>query len=110
MRYIAKPSPYRKNFIWTGQVEDDYVLESTEIFITQEEHKQLQGGGMYATITSGVLQLNTNKRQQAETNYSARDSLQKGDWKVIRELERLYLSGTNLNTEREALRNSIVEE
>ena len=110
MKYIAKPSPYRENFIWTGQVEDDYVLQSTEIFITQEEHRQLQGGGMYATITSGVLHLNTDKRRQANTNYNARDALQKGDWKVIRELERLYLSGTDLNTEREALRNSIVEE
>lgn len=110
MRYIARPSPHRENFIWTGQVEDDYVLQSTEIFITQEEHRQLQGGGMYATITSGLLHLNTNKKQQANTNYSAKDALQKGDWKVIRELERLYLSGTALNTEREALRNSIVEE
>ena len=110
MRYIARPSPYRENFIWTGQVKDDYVLQSTEIFITQEEHTQLQGGGDYATITDGVLNLNTNKRQQSSTNYSAKLALQEGDWKVIKELERLYLSGTDLNIEREALRDSIVEE
>lgn len=36
------------------------------------------------------------------------DKLNKLDWKVIRELERLMLAGTELNAGREALRASIV--
>lgn len=44
-----------------------------------------------------------------KTNSEARQTLAQGDWKVIRELERLMLKNTELNTEREALRASVVE-
>ena len=40
----------------------------------------------------------TNKKQLEDT-----------DWKVIRELERLYLSDTELNATREALRTGIID-
>lgn len=109
MRYIAKPSIYTPDFIWTGQVEDDYTLQPTEIFITEEQHTNLQGSGKYATITDGILQINESEKNRDNTNARARKLLNEGDWKVIRELERLYLSGTDLNTEREALRSSITE-
>ena len=45
---------------------------------------------------------------QEQANAEARAMLNGLDWKVIRELERLMLTGTELNTEREALRASIV--
>lgn len=110
MKYIAKPSIHTPNFIWTGSVEEDYTLEATEIFITQDQHNSLQGSGMFATITDGTLSIDIGKKEQDSTNARSRKKLGRSDWKVIRELERLYLSGTALNTEREALRNSIVEE
>lgn len=44
----------------------------------------------------------------ATLNINAINTLNSTDWKVIRELERLMLSGTELNLEREALRESIV--
>lgn len=45
---------------------------------------------------------------QAQANTEALNLLNSTDWKVIRELERLMLMGTDLNLEREALRESIV--
>ena len=45
---------------------------------------------------------------QEQANAEARAKLNGLDWKVIRELERLMLAGTDLNVEREELRASIV--
>ena len=45
---------------------------------------------------------------QEQANAEARAKLDGLDWKVIRELERLMLAGTDLNLEREELRASIV--
>lgn len=45
---------------------------------------------------------------QEQANAEARAKLGSLDWKVIRELERLMLAGTDLNLAREALRASIV--
>jgi len=47
---------------------------------------------------------------QEEKNHYAVLELSRNDWKVIRELERLYLSDTDLNVERETLRSLVVEE
>ena len=44
----------------------------------------------------------------AQTNAEAIFKLSVTDWKVIRELERLMLAGTELNAEREALRASVI--
>lgn len=43
----------------------------------------------------------------AQLNTTAINTLNSSDWKVIRELERLMLAGTELNLEREKLRASI---
>lgn len=43
----------------------------------------------------------------AQLNINAINTLNSTDWKVIRELERKLLAGTDLNLEREALRESI---
>ena len=45
---------------------------------------------------------------QEQANAEARAKLGSLDWKVIRELERLMLTGTDLNLAREELRASIV--
>lgn len=45
---------------------------------------------------------------QEQSNAEARAKLNGLDWRVIRELERLMLTGTDLNLEREVLRVSIV--
>jgi hypothetical protein len=45
---------------------------------------------------------------QQETNASALQGLTTTDWKVIRELEKLYLAGTDLHTERQTWRDSVV--
>ena len=45
---------------------------------------------------------------QEQANAEARAMLNGLDWKVIRELERLMLTGTDLNLEREELRASVV--
>lgn len=45
---------------------------------------------------------------QEQANAEARAKLNGLDWKVIRELERVMLTGTDLNLEREELRESIV--
>ena len=44
---------------------------------------------------------------QAQANAEAIKTLNSTDWKVIRELERLMLAGTELNAEREALRDAV---
>lgn len=43
----------------------------------------------------------------AQSNINAINTLNSTDWKVIRELERLMLAGTELNLEREKLRESV---
>ena len=45
--------------------------------------------------------------KSAQSNAEARAKLNSLDWKVIRELERLMLAGTELNAEREALREVV---
>ena len=45
---------------------------------------------------------------QEQANAEARAKLNSLDWRVIRELERLMLAGTDLNLEREELRASVV--
>ena len=50
----------------------------------------------------------TEEELQARANAEAIQILNSTDWKVIRELERLMLAGTELNAEREALRASVI--
>lgn len=50
----------------------------------------------------------TPEELQAQHNAEAIFKLSTTDWKVIRELERLMLAGTELNVEREALRASVI--
>lgn len=44
---------------------------------------------------------------QRQLDKQSRDELYTTDWKVIRELEKLYLSDTDLHAERQAIRDSI---
>lgn len=63
--------------------------------------KQCQDNFIYPSEEEIKLQ------EQANSNQESLNSLNSTDWKVIRELERLYLKGTDLNIERELLRESI---
>lgn len=56
------------------------------------------------TINEGAIE----SERIAQLNTAAINTLNSTDWKVIRELERKLLAGTDLNLEREALRESIV--
>lgn len=58
-----------------------------------------------------VIEINEEEIESeriAQSNVNAINTLNSTDWKVIRELERKLLAGTDLNLEREALRESIV--
>lgn len=46
---------------------------------------------------------------EKRTNQQSREWLNSTDWQVIRELEKLYLSDTDLHTERQAVRDSITD-
>jgi len=46
---------------------------------------------------------------QKRVDQQSRDFLASTDWKVIRELEKLYLSDTELHAERQAVRDSITD-
>lgn len=63
--------------------------------------KQCQDNFIYPT------EEDLQKEEQINLNQESLNSLNSTDWKVIRELERLYLKGTDLNIEREKLRESI---
>lgn len=67
---------------------------------------QFEGGAGNKTVVIPKEELAAQLQEQA--NAEARAKLGSLDWKVIRELERLMLSGTDLNLEREALRVSVV--
>ncbi len=43
-------------------------------------------------------------------NDEARYKLNESDWKVIRELEKLYLADNPIHLERQALRDSVIDE
>lgn len=91
------------------------------ISLTEEEYNALmeqynQRGKKFAVengqlvVVSADGLLSDEYYAQQQTNADARQQLADLDWKVIRELERLYLSGTDLNAEREALRQSVIDQ
>lgn len=97
------------------------VAESDLISLTKEEYDALmeqynqrgkkfavENGQLVVVVADGML--SDEYYAQEQTNIDARQKLAELDWKVIRELERLYLSGTALNAEREALRQSVIDQ
>lgn len=74
--------------------------------IAAKEYKQwLEEGN---TPESEFTEEELEAQLQEQLNAEARAKLDNLDWKVIKELERLMLAGTDLNVEREELRASIV--
>lgn len=96
-----------------GELTSEQVIE-----ITDEQFAVLKDGvasGNEIYVDGGMLKLrpvSTKYPQefydQQETNIDSRRLLSQTDWKVIRELERLYLAGTSLNLERDAARAAVV--
>ena len=89
-----------------------YTNENKEIFGFELDGSQdhLITSDMVEISLEEIAELNkpTEVQLQEQANAEARAKLNGLDWKVIRELERLMLSGTDLNLEREELRASIV--
>ena len=88
-----------------------YINKNKEIFGFELDGSQdhLIKEDMKLISLEEIAELNkpTEEQLQAQANAEAIQSLSATDWKVIRELERLMLSGTELNLEREALRSSV---
>ena len=96
-----------------GNVTPDNVIEVSEELY---ESLKLEGNnGSRIVANNGVLEIqpvptySEETYNQLEVNGENLEALQKSDWKVIKELERLYLQGTDLNVEREAYRAAIAE-
>ena len=89
-----------------------YINKNKEIFGFELDGSQdhLITSDMVEISLEEIAELNkpTEAQLQEQLNAEARAKLNSLDWKVIRELERLMLTGTDLNLEREALRVSIV--
>lgn len=89
-----------------------YINTNKEIFGFELDGSQdhLITPDMVKISLEEIAELNkpTEAQLQEQANAEARAKLNSLDWKVIRELERLMLAGTDLNLEREALRVSIV--
>lgn len=89
-----------------------YINTNKEIFGFELDGSQdyLITSDMVEISLKEIAELNkpTEEQLQAQANAEAINLLSSSDWKVIRELERLMLTGTDLNSEREALRASVV--
>ena len=89
-----------------------YINKNKEIFGFELDGSQdhLITPDMVEISLEEIAELNkpTEEQLQAQANAEAINLLSSSDWKVIRELERLMLTGTDLNSEREALRASVV--
>lgn len=81
-----------------------YIKFNSELNEFQYEEKPIEVKEADKEFTAEELA----DQLQEQANEEARAKLNSLDWKVIRELERLMLTGTDLNLEREALRVSIV--
>lgn len=96
-----------------GTLRPDNIIE-----VSDEKYEELQNegnNGKRIVVRSGSLVIEDVPSYSQETmdqlnaNGESKAALEKSDWKVIRELERLYLQGTDLNVEREAYRSAIAE-
>jgi hypothetical protein len=107
---ISEACWYHSRF---GDVDSSDLIE-----VSDEEYNSLmeqykQKGKEFAVVDGKLIvqdQTTSYSQEfydQQEINSESLTALAASDWKVIRELERLYLSGTDLNKEREALRKSI---
>lgn len=96
-----------------GNITSDNVIE-----VSEEDYERLEAegnNGNRIVANNGILEIqpvpaySEETYTQLEENVSSLEALQKSDWKVIRELERLYLQGTDINVERDAYRAAIVD-
>ena len=80
----------------------------------EELLKELSTGGKELFFNGTALEVINQKTYpeeyiiQQELNFDSLEELNKTDWQVIREIERVLLKNTELNILREKLRNSIV--
>lgn len=96
-----------------GEIAEDNLISLTESEYTALMEDYKVGGKEFAVVDGALTVHDQNAYpqewyDQQDTNIEALESLSKTDWKVIRELERLYLSNTGLHTERQAWRDSVL--
>lgn len=91
----VKPLDYKEGF---------YIKFNSELNEFQYEEKPIEAKEAANELSDSEIA----EQLQAQANAEAVSLLNSSDWKVIRELERLMLAGTELNLEREELRESIV--
>ena len=92
------------------------VSDFIEISAADREEllKQLSTGGKELFFNGETLEVINQKtypeeyKIQQELNFNSLEELNKTDWQVIREVERVLLKNTELNILREKLRNNIV--
>lgn len=90
--------------------------------ITNKQVAMLEDGSFVDLITKDLIDasiidealllknLKESNMAQSVSNQKARGLLNLSDWKVIRELERMFLKDTELNQLRETLRSSVAED
>lgn len=101
---------------WYHANDGDIPVEDL-ITLTDEEYSAIMAEynkkGKEFYVENKTLKVRDMKTYSQEfydsqsKNSEALSQLNSSDWKVIRELERKYLAGTELNKEREALRKAI---
>lgn len=98
--------------------EQGNIASDNVIGVSEEDYERLEAegnNGNRIVANNGILEIqpvpaySEETYTQLEENVSSLEALQKSDWKVIRELERLYLQGTDINVERDAYRAAIVD-
>ena len=98
-----------------GDVDEGDLISLSEIEYNALMSAYRVGGKEFVVVNNSLEVQDQNKYpqewyDQQETNVDAVTNLNKTDWKVIRELERLYLSNTDLHAERQAWRNAVVSQ
>jgi hypothetical protein len=100
---------------------DKDLDESNFVEVSEEQYESLRAkvaeGGFELCVVDGVLSYKENTKSyteefytQQESNLESRTFLESTDWKVIKELERMYLKDTELGKAREAARSNIVKQ
>jgi hypothetical protein len=111
---ISKNKWYHKNVDSTVESNDLIELNADEYEAIMNEYslgcKEFYSENGVLKVRDMDLPAPQEVYDNMKSDINAKAALASSDWKVIRELERLYLAGTDLNLERESLRNSITHD
>lgn len=112
MRWCISEKRWEIKSIDNGKDISDFIEINEED--REELLKQLSTGGKELFFNGVKLEIINQKtypeeyKIQQELNFNSLEELNKTDWQVIREVERILLKNSELNFLREKLRNNIV--